>query len=204
MSDLASRADQVLGAHRYLLLIRTGSGVPLHVHSRGLDQDEVRTLAADLWEGGADDEPGSRVMVDIASPLRRYGRIAEFPEAGETDTATERRVLALFARYAANVLDVFTVLHDARRSDSTARTLLSFSEQLSGLTNLAQALQILADTVPDVTGCDQATVYLWDHDRSRLVLGAYTSGRDAPEPTSTRSLPTGPPPRPTADPRRSE
>ena len=52
------------------------------------------------------------------------------------------------------------MLNDARRSDSTARQLLSFSEQLSGLTNLAQALQILADTVPEVTGCDQSTVYL--------------------------------------------
>ncbi|HEX7442825.1 MAG TPA: EAL domain-containing protein, partial [Acidimicrobiales bacterium] len=61
------------------------------------------------------------------------------------------------------------------------RTLLSFSEQLSGLTNLAQALQILADTVPAVTGCDQSTVYLWDRDRSRLVLGAYTAGMAAPD-----------------------
>ncbi len=92
------------------------------------------------------------------------------------------------------MLDVCTVLSDARRSNSTARTLLSFSEQLSGLTNLAQALQILADTVPAVTGCDQSTVYLWDRDRSRLVLGAYTAGRTPPTPTSVPSPPSGRPP----------
>ena len=79
------------------------------------------------------------------------------------------------------MLDVLTVVNDVRRSDSTARTLLSFGEQLSGLTNLAQALQILADTVPTVTGCDQSTVYLWDRDRSRLVLGAYTTGMTPPD-----------------------
>ena len=181
VSDLADRADQVLGADRYLLMLRPGSGLPLDVHSRGLTADEVRVLATDLWAGSPDDEVGTRLVVDIASPLRRYGRIAEFLAPDEADPETEERVLTLFARYAANVLDVCTVLGDARRSDSTARTLLSFSEQLSGLTNLAQALQILADTVPDVTGCDQSTVYLWDRDRSRLVLGAYTAGRTAPD-----------------------
>jgi diguanylate cyclase (GGDEF)-like protein len=181
VSDLADRADQVLGADRYLLMLRAGSGMSLDVFSRGLTHDEVRELAADLWGGHPDQEVGTRLVADIASPMRRYGRIAEFLAPGEADPETEERVLTLFARYAANVLDVCTVLGDARRSDSTARTLLSFSEQLSGLTNLAQALQILADTVPEVTGCDQSTVYLWDRDRSRLVLGAYTSGMPAPD-----------------------
>ncbi len=181
VSDLADRADQVLGADRYLLMLRAGSGMPLDIHSRGLTQEEVRGLAADLWGGSPDHEVGTRLVVDIASPLRRYGRIAEFLAPGEADPETEERVLTLFARYAANVLDVCTVLGDARRSDSTARTLLSFSEQLSGLTNLAQALQILADTVPEVTGCVQSAVYLWDRERSRLVLGAYTSDRTVPD-----------------------
>jgi diguanylate cyclase (GGDEF)-like protein len=81
------------------------------------------------------------------------------------------------------------VLADARRSDTTARTILSFSEQLSGLTNLAQALQILADTVPEVTGCGQSTVYLWDQETSRLVLGAFTAGLTPPDADLDRSKP---------------
>ena len=194
VAHLAERAEQVLGADRYVLMIRAGAGLPLELHHRGLAPEEARGLAADLWAGTPDDTDdtddvedtgGSRLVVDIASPLRRYGRIAEFfaPDDAESGTSTdiEERILHLFARYASNVLDVCTVLGDARRSDSTARTLLSFSEQLSGLTNLAQALQILADTVPVVTGCDQSTVYLWDRDRSRLVLGAYTTGMTPPD-----------------------
>jgi len=184
VAHLAERAEQVLGADRYLFMLRPGAGLPLELHHRGLAPDEARGLAADLWSGTPDDAGGSRLVVDIASPLRRYGRIAEFldPDEAETEaaTGTEERILHLFARWAGNVLDVCTVLGDARRSNSTARTLLSFSEQLSGLTNLAQALQILADTVPAVTGCDQATVYLWDRERSRLVLGAYTTGMTPP------------------------
>jgi diguanylate cyclase (GGDEF)-like protein len=180
VTELGERADHVLTADRFLLMIRVGPGLPLHLHHRGLDAEEARDLAAELWASSPDDAGGFPV-VDIASSLRRYGRLAVLPGPGADEPVEDERVLRLFARYAANVLDVFTVLGDARRSDSTARTLLSFGEQLSGLTNLAQALQILADTVPTVTGCDQSTVYLWDRDRSRLVLGAYTTGMTPPD-----------------------
>jgi len=180
VTELGERADHVLTTDRFLLMIRVGSGLPLQLHHRGLDVDEARRLAAELWAGSPEDvEPIQ--MVDIASSIRRYGRLAVLPERGTDFAVEDDRVLRLFARYAANTLDVFTVLSDARRSNSTARTLLSFGEQLSGLTNLAQALQILADTVPTVTGCDQSTVYLWDRDRSRLVLGAYTTGMVPPD-----------------------
>jgi diguanylate cyclase (GGDEF)-like protein len=181
VTELSERADHVLTTDRFLLMIRVGAGMPLQLHSRGLEVDEARHLAAELWAGSSEDA-GTSQIVDIASSIRRYGRLAMLPEPGSKISVEDERVLRLFARYAANVLDVFTVLSDARRSDSTARTLLSFSEQLSGLSNLAQALQILADTVPTVTGCDQSMVYLWDRDRSRLVLGAYTAGMVPPDP----------------------
>ena len=180
VTELGERAEHVLTSDRYLLMIRVGSGLPLQLHHRGLDVDEARSLAAELWAGSSEVAETIQ-MVDITSSIRHYGRLAVLPEPGADIPAEDDRLLRLFARYAANVLDVFTVLSDARRSDSTARTLLSFSEQLSGLTNLAQALQILADAVPTVTGCDQSTVYLWDRDRSRLVLGAYTAGMVPPD-----------------------
>jgi diguanylate cyclase (GGDEF)-like protein len=180
VTELGERAEHVLTTDRFLLMIRVGSGLPLQLHHRGLDVGEARSLAAELWAGSSEDA-GTIQMVDIASSIRRYGRLAVLPEPGAANTVEDERGLRLFARYAANVLDIFTVLSDARRSDSTARTLLSFSERLSGLSNLAQALQILADTVPTVTGCDQSTVYLWDRDRSRLVLGAYTAGMIPPD-----------------------
>jgi len=182
LAELGDRADQVVPTHRFLLMVRVGAGTPIELHHRGLDVSEARALAAELWSAG--DEAvadGRRRVVDIASARRRYGRLAAFFAPEDEHTPADDRVLDLFARYAANALDVFTVLSDARRSDSTARTILSFSEQLSGLTNLAQALQILADTVPEVTDCAQSTIYLWDKDNSRLVLGAFTSGMTPPD-----------------------
>jgi len=180
LSELASRADQVVPAERFLLMVRVGPGLPIELHHRGLDEDEARALTAELWNADADADPGRQVL-DVASPRRRYGRLAVFTDPGSAPTVADDLVLRLFTHYAANVLDVFTVLSDARRSDSTARTILSFSERLSGLTNLAQALQILADTVPEVTACAQANVYLWDKGRSQLVLGAFTTGMTPPD-----------------------
>jgi len=182
LAELAARADQVIPSDRFLLMVRVGAGMPIELHHPGLDEPEARALAAELWSAGADEGAGGRrLVVDIASPRRRYGRLAVFFTPEVERSSADERVLDLFGRYAANALDVFTVLSDARRSDSTARTILSFSERLSGLTNLAQALQILADTVPEVTGCAQSTVYLWDRDRSRLVLGAFTAGMTPPD-----------------------
>jgi diguanylate cyclase (GGDEF)-like protein len=180
LAELAARADQVVLADRFLLMVRVAPGLPIELHHRGLADEESRALASELWNAGTGDEAGHQV-VDIASPRRRYGRLAVLVGPGDDRPVADDRILRLFARYAANVLDVFTVLSEARRSDSTARTILSFSERLSGLTNLAQALQILADTVPEVTGCGQSTVYLWDKEHSRLVLGAYTSGMTPPD-----------------------
>ena len=180
LSELATRANLVIPAERFILMVRVGAGVPIELHHRGLSDEEARELAPQLWGADTDSGSGHRVL-DIASPRRRYGRLAVFDDPDTTRSDADDRVLQSFAQYAANVLDVFMVLADARRSDTTARTILSFSEQLSGLTNLAQALQILADTVPEVTGCGQSTVYLWDQDTSRLVLGATTTGLTPPD-----------------------
>jgi diguanylate cyclase (GGDEF)-like protein len=181
VAELGDRAERVLDAGRFLLMIRVGSGMPLQLHHRGLGPDEASDMAAELWSASPEGVAATIQVVDIASSLRRYGRLAILAEVDGAEPEADDRVLRMFAQYAANVLDVLTVVNDVRRSDSTARTLLSFGEQLSGLTNLAQALQILADTVPGVTGCDQSTVYLWDRDRSRLVLGAYTTGMTPPD-----------------------
>ncbi len=90
-------------------------------------------------------------------------------------------MLRLFAEYAAVALDIFRVLTDAKRSDATARTLLSFSETVSRVTNLGELIQLLADTVPAVTDCHQSTVYLWDHGRGQLVPRAWTEGMSPPD-----------------------
>ncbi len=188
LSQIASRADGVVSAHRYLLMVRVRPDTPIQLHYRGLEADEAQGLAAELWRDRGEHTTGSPLVVDIASPRRRYGRLAEFLPPSIADPSTEARVLRLYADYAATALDIFGVLSEARRSDATARTLLSFSEALSRVTTLAEVVQLLADTVPEVTDCDQAEVYLWDSQQRRLNPRACTgTSRSTSSPIVPRS-----------------
>ena len=42
LSQIAARADAVVAAHRYLLMIRVRPGMPMQLHSRGLEPDEAQ------------------------------------------------------------------------------------------------------------------------------------------------------------------
>ena len=179
LAQIAARADAVVSAHRYLLMVRVRPGTPIQLHHRGLEAGEAQRLAADLWRDHPGESNGTHIVVDIASSRRRYGRLVEFPPPDSAVSPWESRVLNLYAEYAATALDIFSVLTDAKRSDATARTLLSFSESLSRVTTLDELVQLLADTVPAVTHCDQSTVYLWDADSGRLLPRARTSGLQA-------------------------
>src|SRR5581483_6226684 len=169
LSEIAARADALVTAPRYLLMVRVPPGTAVKLHHRGLDEEEARRLAAELWPGHPGDDGGRRLVVDIASGRHRYGRlVALLPEVGSLPPS-EARLLRLYADYAATALDVHGVVDEARRSDATARVLLSFAERLSGVTTPADLVQLLADTVPDVAGCERATVYLWEVGTGRLV-----------------------------------
>jgi diguanylate cyclase (GGDEF)-like protein len=181
LSQIAERADEVVASHRYLLMVRVRPGTPIQLHSRGLDQDEAQQLAGELWRESPERDGGTRIIVDIASPRRLYGRLVELLPPGTLPPAAETKMLSLYAEYAAIALDIFGVLNDARRSNATARTLLSFSEARSRVTKLNELLQLLADTVPEVTDCDQSTVYLWDQARGLLVPRARTAGMESPD-----------------------
>jgi diguanylate cyclase (GGDEF)-like protein len=193
LTQIAVRADAVVSAHRYLLMVRVRPGTPVQLHHRGLDAGEAQRLAADLWRDHPGVGNGSSVVVDIASSRRRYGRLVEFPPPDAVVSPWETRVLNLYAEYAATALDIFNVLTDAKRSDATARTLLSFSESLSRVTTLAELVQVLADTVPAVTHCDQSTVYLWDAASGQLLPRARTTGLESEDAYQGPIVPIRPP-----------
>jgi len=180
LTQLAARADAVVSAHRYLLMVRVRPGTPIQLHHRGLDPSEAQRLAAGLWRDHPGEDDGSVLVADITSSRRRYGRLVEFAPPGSAPSRWESRVLNLYGQYAATALDIFNVLTEAKRSDATARTLLSFSESLSRVTTLADSVQLLADTVPVVTNCDQSTVYLWDSGLGQMVPVARTAGLESP------------------------
>ncbi len=180
LADLAARADAVVSCDRFLLMVRVRPATPIQIHYRGLQADQAQHLAGRLWSGAPDDRDGSAVVVDIASPRRRYGRLVVFPPPDGALSPLESQLLGLYAEHTATALDMFRVLNEANRSNATARTLLSFFESLSRVTTLDELVQLVADTVPAVTGCDQSTVYLWEPESGRLVPRARTVGMEDP------------------------
>jgi diguanylate cyclase (GGDEF)-like protein len=176
LRGITSRAGRAVSATRYLLVVRTSPDADIQLHHSGFNPEEARALAEELWKEHPDDDGGARMIVDIRSSRRRYGRLAAVYPPGVRYFESERRMLALYAGYAATALDVVTALERARSSDATARALLGFSGALARATTTGEAAQLLADTVPTVLGCQHGTVMLWDPDHGHLAVRAETGG----------------------------
>ena len=176
LDRITTRAAHAVSAPRHLLVVRTAPDAPVQLHHHGFELADAQALANELWREHPDDAGGSRLIVDVASSRRRYGRLAAVYPPGSQFFESERRILGLYAGYAATALDVVTSLEEARRSDATARALLDFSRALSGATTTADVAQNLADAVPRVLDCSHASVLLWDDERAELVLRARTAG----------------------------
>ena len=196
LARITSRAAHAVSAPKYLLVVRTSPEAPVQLHHHGFEDVEAQVLANELWRDVPDDGGGSRLIVDIASSRRRYGRLAAVFPPGVRYFESERRMLALYAGYAATALDVVTALDEARASDATRRALLEFSGALAHLTSTDAVAQLLADSATSVLGCDHATVMLWDGARSALVVRARTAwpiSPGAPVGAPRASVPDQPP-----------
>ena len=189
LSRIVSRAARAVSAPRHLLVARTSPASPVQLHHLGFSPSEAEALANELWSSDPDDAGGSRLIVDIASSRRRYGRLAAVFPPGVRYFDSERRMLGLYAGYAAAALDMVSALEEARRSDATARALLGLATSLSQVTTTDGVAQLLADTAPAVTGCRDATVMVWDAARSALTVRGVTSGAVLPEETSGAVVP---------------
>lgn len=182
LGRITSRAAHAVSAPQYLLVARTAPDAPVQLHHSGFKPEEAQALANELWREHPDDAGGSRLIADITSSRRRYGRLAAVHPPGFHFVESERQILRLYASYAATALDMVTALEDARRNDATARALLEFSRALSRTTSTEEAAQQLADIVPLIIGCQHATVMLWDSAREEVTVRARTAEDPGPLP----------------------
>lgn len=191
LARITARAAHAVNAPRYLLVVRTGADRRLCLHHHGFSEDEAQALADELLADEPDDRDGSRLIVDIASRRHAYGRLAAVFPDGVRFLADERRMLAVYANYAATALDVVSSLDEVRRSDATARALLDFSRALAQTSTTDGVATTLATTVPVAVGSDHSAVWLWDARaeamrlRARSVAGSGI-GRPAPGPSTAQ------------------
>jgi GGDEF domain-containing protein len=180
LARITERAATAVRAPSYLLAVRTSPGDPLRVHHRGyLDQD-VAEAARELLDGTGEITTGARVVVDVASATRHYGRLMASSPAGAF-FPHERDLLDVYGRYAAAVLDMATAYEEAQRRGEQSRALLELSRALAAASTSDEVAQRLADAVPSVVDCDRVGAFLWDADEEALVCHAVTGQAGARE-----------------------
>lgn len=164
LGRIARRAGSAVRAPRYVLAVRISDDEPPAVSQKGFSDDEAATVAAELLDEGGDRR--GRLVVDVTSPRRHYGRLAALFPDDQGFFPQERRLLEIYANYAAAVLDTAVALEESKRRDNTARALLKLAGRMAKVGTRVDVAGRLADAIPEIVGAPQSAVLLWDaHDR---------------------------------------
>jgi diguanylate cyclase (GGDEF)-like protein len=154
------------------------------VYSSGVSVAGSEVIAAGLLAGTEADED-LRLVAEVASTRRRYGRLAAIRPTGGF-LPQERSRLQAYASLLAAALDsggalAEAHLHEAearrqeleaRRQGDTARALLELSTALAEVTSVEEMAAKLVRAVPAVMGCDGAAVLLPDADGTQAWIVA--------------------------------
>jgi diguanylate cyclase (GGDEF)-like protein len=171
LTRITERAATAVRAPSYLLAVRAGRADELHVHHRGFGDGDAHEAARELLAETDLHAEASRLVVDVASASRHYGRLM----AATPDGAFfphERDLLDVYARYAAAVLDTATALDEARRRHEQAQALLDLAQAVATANTSGEVAERLAGTVPAVVDCDRAFVFLWSEEKQALTCHA--------------------------------
>lgn len=172
LARIIERAATAVRAPKYLLAVQAGDGSVTH-HHRGYADEEAEAAAHALL---AEEDPArdpSRLVAEVASMTRSYGRLMAVSPAGAFFTH-ERELLEIYASYAAAALDTATALENARRESARTRALLDLSQAVAAAGRSGEVAQQLVDAVPAVVDCDRVSAFLWRPDEQALTCGAMT------------------------------
>jgi diguanylate cyclase (GGDEF)-like protein len=178
LARITERAATAVRAPNYLLAVRTAPGDPLRVHHRGYVDQDVDAAARSLLEGSDENGPGARLVVEVASASRHYGRLMAASPAGAF-FPHERELLDVYARYAATVLDTATAFAAAPPREEQSRALLELSRAMAAASTSDEVARRLADAVPAVVDCDRVGAFIWDEGEEALVCRAVTGDGEA-------------------------
>src|SRR3954466_2526250 len=173
LARITERAATAARAPNYLLAVRTGRGERLRVHHRGYLNENVDAVASSLLDGSIESEEGARLIVEVASATRHYGRLMAASPSGAF-FPHEREMLDVYARYAASVLDTATALDEARTRERQSSALLGLSRAVAAASTSDEVARRLADVVPAIVDCDRVATFIWDEDEDQLVCRAVT------------------------------
>jgi hypothetical protein len=101
LAGIASRASLAVRAPRHVLVVWPTADGPMTVHQTGCTPEEVDALVEEIIEPRPDDHGGARLIVDVASVRRHYGRLAAIYDDGHRFFPGERGILEGYSRLAA-------------------------------------------------------------------------------------------------------
>jgi diguanylate cyclase (GGDEF)-like protein len=162
LARITQRAGLSVRAPRHVLVVQPTPGAPFQIHADGCTDEEAESLAAEILAPEPDDHGGARLIVEVASGRRVYGRLAAVYDEGVSFFETERNLLASYARLAAAALDGATALEESRSQTATAQALLGLARQLVAVGDEREMAQRLVHAVPTIVSCEMAGVCLWD------------------------------------------
>jgi diguanylate cyclase (GGDEF)-like protein len=108
------------------------------------------------------------LCVDVASSRRDYGRLVAIHPGGLSFFPQEHKLLALYGKHAAAVLDTAVALRQAAHRHDNVSALLSLSRALARAGTTEEVAGNLTAAVIDVVDCDIATMWVWDENAGRV------------------------------------
>ncbi len=190
LETVTRQAGVAVRAPRYLLVAQLPGDSAQRIHHMGFTQDEAE-IAADEVLRADDSNDASRIVVDIKSIRRHFGRLAVFYPKGYHFLPQERSLLMAYAGHAAAALETAAALAESRDRNITLSALLGLGMALAEQSSRMGVAQQLAEAAPEIAGCDEAHVLLWDEGDARLARVASATrsplGMDVPEATAMRS-----------------
>lgn len=181
LARITTRAARAVNAPRYLLTVQTTPSSKVQMHQHGFTSAEASSLVNELSKEHPDDHGGSHLIVEVESRRRHYGKLAAVYPEGTQFFAQEKRILAVYANYAATALDVITALDDSRRQNATTQALLDFASSLTGATSQQEVSRQLSTVLQKVTGARDTSVYIHSPTTQRLTLVAEGSDSEHQE-----------------------
>ena len=181
LCGILASAARVVTAPAFVLALEGLPSASETVYSRGLTREDAMRLRDQVLAGEAERD-SRRLVVDVATARRRYGRLAAFRDEGGQFLPGEGAVLEAYGRVAAAALDSAASLDEARREAARSRALLDLAASWGEIHSPDEMATRLARAVPEVVDCDRSVVVLLEPDTGQgRIAGAwgFPSGVDS-------------------------
>jgi diguanylate cyclase (GGDEF)-like protein len=173
LARIVERAADAVRAPGYVLAVRPDpAGEPL-VFSEGVSPQEAVRVASSVAEAGT--APEGVLSVEIASSRRHYGHLFALHPAEMSFFPQEEKLLSLYAKHAAAVLDTALALRESSRRHEHVSALLSLSEATARAESITEVAHEVTDAMIELVGCDTSSMWLWD-DGTASVRREWTAG----------------------------